>query len=136
MCGSLPNKEARLEPLRQALACGAGRSARPQELRSLVRLRCRNMRYVYASPMNFEASGARETPQCSRQSKGACHMRCFLIRSGRIANVELLPDLSDEEAIKKSQKPFAERGNKYDGFELWDRARFVLRHEGQKAVPA
>ena len=60
-------------------------------------------------------------------------MRCFFRRGGHIVSVHTLPDLSDEEAIEKSHELYSETlSGLYDGFELWDRARVVTRHEGQK----
>jgi hypothetical protein len=55
------------------------------------------------------------------------------MKGGHIVNVEMLTDLSDQEAIEKSHDLYAAtRRGQYDGFELWDRARVVIRHEGQK----
>jgi hypothetical protein len=57
-------------------------------------------------------------------------MHCFFMRSGRIAGVEELPGLSDEEAVEKSRSLFASRRAQfaYDGFEVWERARVVTQH--------
>lgn len=49
------------------------------------------------------------------------------MRDGHIAAVELLTDVSDAAAIAQAQTLFAERKDKYAGFEVWDRARFVHR---------
>jgi hypothetical protein len=60
-------------------------------------------------------------------------MRCFFMKGGHVVGVEMLPDLSDEEAIEQSHVLYAATlSGLYDGFELWDRARVVTRHEGQK----
>lgn len=60
-------------------------------------------------------------------------MRCYLMRGGHIVSVEMLPGLSDQEAIEQSHRIFAERAeNQYDGFELWDMARVVTRHLGSE----
>ena len=50
-------------------------------------------------------------------------MRCYFMRDGHIAGVELLDVNSDEEAIEKSKALFEERKSKFEGFEVWDRAR-------------
>ena len=55
-------------------------------------------------------------------------MRLFLMRAGHIASVEELPGLSDEEAIAKAHVLFSERKRLYEGFELWDRTRVLIRH--------
>lgn len=54
-------------------------------------------------------------------------MRCYFMRDGHIAAVEVLVDVSDAAAIAQAQALFAERREKYGGFEVWDRARFVYR---------
>jgi hypothetical protein len=55
-------------------------------------------------------------------------MRCYFMRGGRIEAVEELPGLSDEEAIAKAHALFSEREHLFEGFELWDRARVLIRH--------
>ncbi|MDE1903843.1 MAG: hypothetical protein KGI46_08305 [Alphaproteobacteria bacterium] len=54
-------------------------------------------------------------------------MRCYFLRDGHIGAVELLTDVSDEAAIKEAEALFKERQDKYAGYEVWDRARFVHR---------
>jgi hypothetical protein len=64
-------------------------------------------------------------------------MRCFFLREGHIAAVEMLPDLSDQEAIAKAHKLFfLDRRGQFEGFELWDRTRVVFRHPDPDAVEA
>jgi len=56
-------------------------------------------------------------------------MRCFFLRNGHIAAVEMLPGLSDQDAIAKAQKLFfLDRQGQFEGFEVWDRTRAVFRH--------
>jgi hypothetical protein len=55
-------------------------------------------------------------------------MRCYFMHNGHIAAVEVLTPASDEDAIKQSAALFRERSGRFDGFELWDRDRFVHRH--------
>jgi hypothetical protein len=55
-------------------------------------------------------------------------MRCFFISKGHIAAVEELPGLTHEEAMIKAHKLYLERKSLYEGFEVWDRTRFLLRH--------
>lgn len=49
------------------------------------------------------------------------------MRDGHIAAVELLSDVSDAAAIGQALVLFKERQDKFAGFEIWDRARFVYR---------
>lgn len=49
------------------------------------------------------------------------------MRDGHIAAVELLTDVSDAVVIAQALVLFKERQDKYAGFEIWDRARFVYR---------
>lgn len=65
------------------------------------------------------------------------------MRDGHIGAVELLTDTSDAAAIAQAQVLFKERQDKYAGFEVWDRARFVYRFpadddtkSGDKPKPA
>lgn len=59
-------------------------------------------------------------------------MRCYFLRKGHIAGVEVLPEgLTDTEAVERAQQLFVERQQqqtaRYDGFEVWDRARHIHR---------
>ena len=55
-------------------------------------------------------------------------MRCYFLRGGRIAGVEILPiGLSDEDAIARAHTLSSKRKGPFDSFEVWDRARFVFR---------
>ena len=56
------------------------------------------------------------------------HARCYFVRAGRIAGVEMLTGLSDKDAVAKAQLLFSERKTHFDGFEVWEGARFVMRH--------
>ncbi len=60
-------------------------------------------------------------------------MQCYFMRGGRIEVVEELPGLSDEEAIAKAHALFSERKHSFEGFELWDRARVLIRHPAAAA---
>ena len=55
-------------------------------------------------------------------------MRCYFMQDGHIGAVELLTDTSDAAAIAQAQALFEERKDKFAGFEVWDRARFVHRY--------
>src|SRR5580692_9634461 len=55
-------------------------------------------------------------------------MRCYFMRGGRIEAVEELAGLSDEQAIAKAHALFSERKHTFEGFELWNRARVIIRH--------
>jgi hypothetical protein len=55
-------------------------------------------------------------------------MRCYFMRDGHIEAVEELPGLADEEAIAKAHALFSERKHVFEGFELWERSRVIIRH--------
>ena len=52
-------------------------------------------------------------------------MRCYFMRGGHIAAVELLDAKSDEEAMEQCRGLFEERKSKFEGFEVWDRTRKI-----------
>jgi hypothetical protein len=58
-------------------------------------------------------------------------MRCYFMRGGRIEAVEELTGLSDDEAIAKAHALFSERKREFEGFELWNRTRVIIRHPEQ-----
>lgn len=63
-------------------------------------------------------------------------MRCYFLRGGRIAGVEILPlGLSDEDAIARAHTLASKRKGPFDGFEVWDRARFVFRRPPAASTP-
>ncbi|MDE2166038.1 MAG: hypothetical protein KGJ66_06850 [Alphaproteobacteria bacterium] len=50
------------------------------------------------------------------------------MRGGHIVGVEVLNTTSDAQAVEQATKLFAaRRGEKVEGFEIWDRARFIHR---------
>jgi hypothetical protein len=56
-------------------------------------------------------------------------MRCYFMRGGRIANVELLEKGSDDELIQQALAAFERHTDQaYDGFEIWAEKRFVYRY--------
>ena len=60
--------------------------------------------------------------------RGSYVMRCYFIRGGHIADVDKLTEFSDEEATAKAHALFSERRHFFEGFELWERARVLIRH--------
>lgn len=52
-------------------------------------------------------------------------MRCYLMKDGHIAAVEMLRPGSDADLITQCATIWNERKDKYDGFEVWDQARFI-----------
>jgi hypothetical protein len=55
-------------------------------------------------------------------------MRCYFLRGRRIAGVEILPlGLSGDEAIARCHVLSSKRRGTFEGFEVWDQARFVFR---------
>jgi hypothetical protein len=61
-------------------------------------------------------------------------MRCHLMRRGKIAGIKQLPDLLDEEAIKIGRQMFEARKKQFDGFEVWDGARYSLASASKAAT--
>lgn len=55
-------------------------------------------------------------------------MRCYLFRGGHIAAVETLKEGSDEALVEQARALFENSERDYQGFEVWDRARFVYRY--------
>lgn len=63
-------------------------------------------------------------------------VRCYFMKNKNIAGVALLSNLSDKEAVEKSLGLFLKTpAHRYDGFEIWDLPRFVMRHEGRNPPP-
>jgi hypothetical protein len=60
-------------------------------------------------------------------------MRRFFINKGHIAAVEELPGLTHEEAVIKAHELYSERKSLYEGFEVWDRTRFLIRYPALEA---
>jgi hypothetical protein len=54
-------------------------------------------------------------------------MRCYFMTEGHIADIKMFSGLSDQDAIAKAHMLFSERGRRFDGFEVWDRARVLIR---------
>ena len=67
-------------------------------------------------------------------------MWCYFLHDGQIAGVEVLPPgLSDEDAIDRAHILSSKRKCRFDGYELWDGGRLVIRHPDPYAealVPA
>ena|ERR1041384_7688720 len=60
-------------------------------------------------------------------------MRCYFMRNGHIAGVEVLEDITDDTAaIKMGSEHFLDRvrdrADYFDGFEIWERDRLVFRY--------
>jgi hypothetical protein len=64
-------------------------------------------------------------------------MRCFLMKKGRTAGVELLEPDTDEKLIEQSHSHFANRSKREDleGFEVWDHARRVYTWPEEPSEP-
>jgi hypothetical protein len=55
-------------------------------------------------------------------------MRCYFLCDGRVSGIEILPlGLSDEDAIVSAHILSSKRIGPFDGFEVWDRSRFIFR---------
>jgi hypothetical protein len=65
----------------------------------------------------------------------AGNMRCFFMVNGHIQAVEVLTASSDDDAVSQAFALFRERGQSFDGFEVWDRARLIHRYSLEKSAP-
>jgi hypothetical protein len=58
-------------------------------------------------------------------------MRCYFLRGGQIAGVNMLPHgVSDQDALGRAETQSLKRRGLIDGLEVWDRARLVFRRLG------
>jgi hypothetical protein len=64
-------------------------------------------------------------------------MRCYFMRAGHIVAVELIPGLTDEQAIEKGHTLFAARKktDRYEAFEVWDRTRMLIQYPPRVEQP-
>jgi hypothetical protein len=61
-------------------------------------------------------------------------MRCYLMKRGHIASVTPLPGVTDDMAVAKCHQILAASAkDRFDGFEVWDMARFILRYPADGA---
>jgi len=62
-------------------------------------------------------------------------MRCYFMRKGHIAAVELLENVADDsEAIKRGGALFLDRIHQgFEGFEIWERDRVVFRYPEEES---
>ena len=67
-------------------------------------------------------------------------MRCYFMRNGHIAAVEILDDVKDDAtAIKRGSALFLQRVRAgFEGFEIWERDRMVFQYpeDDSAASPA
>lgn len=55
-------------------------------------------------------------------------MRCYMMRRGSIVSCEFLDAGPDESLVEQARKLFlARKSERFDAFEVWDRARRVHR---------
>ncbi len=59
-------------------------------------------------------------------------MRCYLLDRGHIRAVELVTAASDEAAIMEARALFEQHKDKFTGFEIWDRGRFVYQYPARQ----
>jgi hypothetical protein len=59
-------------------------------------------------------------------------MRCYFMRCGHIVDVQELRGLSNEEATAKAHALFLERTHLFEGFELWDHTRLVIKYSAPR----
>jgi len=62
-------------------------------------------------------------------------MRCYFMKGGHIAAVELLSGTTDQDRIAEARELFTMKGlpRGAEGFEVWDQARFVYRYPEKEA---
>jgi hypothetical protein len=58
-------------------------------------------------------------------------VRCYFLSGGHIVEIELLTDLSYEEAVARAHELLLERGPLIEGFEVWHRDRVLFRYDRQ-----
>jgi hypothetical protein len=78
----------------------------------------------------FNSADAGNLLSLAKQLAGR-DLRCYFMRAGHIVSVEAIPDLSDEETVKRAWQLFAEKRKAnpdYDGFEVWELARMVFQY--------
>ena len=61
-------------------------------------------------------------------------MRCYFIKAGQIVAAESLHGTNDDDVITQARDLFQQKGapSGVDGFEIWDRDRFVFRFPAQQ----
>jgi hypothetical protein len=64
-------------------------------------------------------------------------MRCYFMKGGHIAAVELLSQATDEGRIAEARELFTMKGlpRGAEGFEVWDQARFIYRYPENENDP-
>lgn len=64
-------------------------------------------------------------------------MRCFFMRDGHFAGVEILPDGPHADVIRQAETLFKQRAEaeKFDGFEIWEGDHLLYRASGPSAAP-
>ncbi len=63
-------------------------------------------------------------------------MRCYFLKDGHIVAVEELTGLSDQQAVAKAHILYSQRTDGIESFEVWDRARVIVRHPDPAAKAA
>lgn len=64
-------------------------------------------------------------------------MRCYLMRKGHIASVAILTlGAPDDQLIAEAKALFEDCERLYDGFEIWDRTRFIFRFPPEDGSPS
>jgi hypothetical protein len=64
-------------------------------------------------------------------------MRCYFMKGGHIAAVELLEETDDAARIRRARELFGTKGKDIgaEGFEVWDGPRFVFRFPANLQTP-
>lgn len=64
-------------------------------------------------------------------------MRCFFMRDGHFAGVDILPDGPHADVIRQAETLFKQRAEteRFDGFEIWEGDHLIHRASGPPAAP-
>jgi hypothetical protein len=74
-----------------------------------------------------------ERPLTPLNDLGSGYMRCYFMARGRIVAVEVLTATRDDDGIKQALALFQQREG-VEGFELWERDRFIYRYPDDTGV--
>ena len=113
-----PLGPARIGPALGELGAGLLLRTTREKRATLTDRRFRRLRVIRYLRLKRNANSLDKIRECER-------VRCYLMRDGHIAAVELLDVKSDEEAVEKCRALFEERKSKFEGFEVWDHARKI-----------
>jgi hypothetical protein len=62
-------------------------------------------------------------------------VRCYFMRDGHIAGIEMLPRTVGPRRSREGPQAVFKAQGRIDGFEVWDGARLVIRHPLTRTKP-